>query len=444
MPAIETIAAIATPPGVGGIGIVRVSGPLALKVGQSLTASSLQKNRVQFRKFFDSKASSIDHGLCFYFQAPNSFTGEDVVEIQAHGGPVLLDMLLERVCELGARLARAGEFSERAFLNGKIDLTQAEAIADLIESGSRAAAKAAIRSLEGLFSTQIHQLCDEIVALRVYIEAALDFAEEEIDFLADASLGDRLESCLVSLGEILAQAEHGRVLNEGLSIALAGLPNAGKSSLLNNLAGYDAAIVTEIPGTTRDVVREQISLKGIPLRIIDTAGLRDSDNPVEIEGVRRAWEEIRKADVVLVLIDALVGMTQDDRHIIERLKKSNYHLIYSKQDLLTGQPKKNNDALYISTKTGVGREELVTLITGEVSDYNQDNRTIMARRRHVDALIRARDSLARALQIIRASCAGELIAEELRETQQHLNEITGEFSTEDLLGEIFSKFCVGK
>ncbi|MCH7881154.1 MAG: tRNA uridine-5-carboxymethylaminomethyl(34) synthesis GTPase MnmE [Proteobacteria bacterium] len=444
MPATDTIAAIATPPGVGGIGIVRVSGPLALKIGESLTDSSLQKKRVQFRKFYDSEASPIDHGLCLYFQTPNSFTGEDVVEIQVHGGPVLLDMLLERVCELGARLARAGEFSERAFLNGKIDLTQAEAIADLIESGSRAAAKAAIRSLEGQFSTQIHQLRDEIVELRAYIEAALDFAEEEIDFLADATLGERLDSCLATLGGILAQAEHGRVLNEGLSVALAGLPNAGKSSLLNYLAGYDAAIVTEIPGTTRDVVREQISLKGIPLRINDTAGLRDSDHPVEKEGVRRAWEEIHKADTVLVLIDALVGITEEDRCIIERLKTSNYHLVYSKRDLLTSAPSNSNDALYISTKTGEGMEDLITLITGELSDYNQDNRTIMARRRHVDALIRARDSLAQALQIFHSSCAGELIAEELREAQQHLNEITGEFSTEDLLGEIFSKFCVGK
>ncbi|MFV2031205.1 MAG: tRNA modification GTPase, partial [Gammaproteobacteria bacterium] len=330
------------------------------------------------------------------------------------------------------------------FLNGKIDLTQAEAIADLIESGSRAAAKAAIRSLEGQFSTLIYQLRDEIIELRAYIEAALDFAEEEIDFLADANLGDRLDACLTDLEAILSQAEHGRVLNEGLNVTLAGLPNAGKSSLLNYLAGYDAAIVTEVPGTTRDVIREHISLKGIPLHIHDTAGLRDSDHPVEKEGIRRAWQEIGKADTVLLLVDALVGLTTEDRDIIERLKTSNYHLVYSKRDLLSSAPDTGSNALYISTHTGEGMEELVALITGDTSDYNQDNRTIMARRRHVDALIRARDSLNQAREIFIESCAGELIAEELRKTQLHLNEITGEFSTEDLLGRIFSHFCVGK
>ena len=444
MPATDTIAAIATPPGVGGIGIVRLSGPLALNIGESLTDSNLRAKQIQFRNFYDNTASPIDHGLCLYFHTPNSFTGEDVVEIQAHGGPVLLDMLLERVCELGARLARAGEFSERAFLNGKIDLTQAEAIADLIDSGSRAAAKAAIRSLEGKFSTQIHQLRDQIIALRTYIEAALDFAEEEIDFLADKSLGDRLSNSITTLEELLAQAEHGRVLNEGLVVVLAGVPNAGKSSLLNYLAGYDAAIVTEIPGTTRDVVREQISLKGIPLHINDTAGLRDSENPVEKEGIRRAWEEINKADTVLVLIDSLIGLTPEDQYIIDRLKTINYHLVYSKCDLLTGSSRPAEAELYISTKTGEGMDDLVALITGDLSDYNQDNRVFMARRRHVDALIRARECLLQARKIFQESCAGELIAEDLRKAQQHLSEITGEFSTEDLLGEIFSKFCVGK
>ena len=444
MPATDTIAAIATPPGVGGIGIVRLSGPLALNIGESLTDSSLRAKQIQFRNFYDNTASPIDHGLCLYFHTPNSFTGEDVVEIQAHGGPVLLDMLLERVCELGARLARAGEFSERAFLNGKIDLTQAEAIADLIDSGSRAAAKAAIRSLEGKFSTQIHQLRDQIIALRTYIEAALDFAEEEIDFLADKSLGDQLSNSIMTLEELLAQAEHGRVLNEGLVVVLAGVPNAGKSSLLNYLAGYDAAIVTEIPGTTRDVVREKISLKGIPLHINDTAGLRDSENPVEKEGIRRAWEEINKADTVLVLIDSLIGLTPEDQYIIDRLKTINYHLVYSKCDLLTGSSRPAEAKLYISTKTGEGMDDLVALITGDLSDYNQDNRVFMARRRHVDALIRARECLLQARKIFQESCAGELIAEDLRKAQQHLSEITGEFSTEDLLGEIFSKFCVGK
>jgi len=334
VPISDTIAAIATPPGIGGIGIVRISGPLALEIGNALTGASLQVNQVRFRKFSDASGQTIDHGLCFYCQAPHSFSGEDVVEIQGHGGPILLDMLLERVCQLGARLAHAGEFSERAFLNGKLDLAQAEAIADLIESGSRAAAKAAMRSLEGKFSTQIHQLVDDVINLRVYIEAALDFAEEEIDFLDDSPINDRLQNCRTNLEKILKQAEQGRVLNEGLTLTLAGLPNAGKSSLLNYFAGYEAAIVTEVAGTTRDVLREHISLNGIPLHVHDTAGLRESDNPVEKEGVKRAWQEIHKADTVLLLVDATIGLSAAHGAIIERLQSNNYHLVYTKSDLL--------------------------------------------------------------------------------------------------------------
>ena len=444
MPATDTIAAIATPPGVGGIGIVRISGPLALQIGESLTASNLQTNQVRFRKFLDALGQTIDHGLCFYCQAPHSFSGEDVVEIQGHGGPILLDMLLERICELGARLARAGEFSERAFLNGKLDLAQAEAIADLIESGSRAAAKAAMRSLEGKFSIQVHNLVDEIINLRAFVEAALDFAEEEIDFLADSSIGERLVTCLETLEAILSRAESGRVLNEGLAVVLAGLPNAGKSSLLNYLAGYEAAIVTEIAGTTRDVVREHISLKGIPLRINDTAGLRSSDNPVELEGIKRAWLEIDKADAILLLVDASVGMTAADGEIIERLGASNYHLIYSKADLLAANASRDRQAHYISTQSGEGMDELIDLITEKFSDYNQDNQAIMARRRHVDALLRARESLQQAQRVFLDTRSGELMAEDLREAQQYLSEITGEFTSDDLLGKIFSSFCIGK
>jgi tRNA modification GTPase len=440
----DTIAAIATPPGIGGIGIVRISGPQALEIGNTLIAGKLQKNHVRFKKFLDATGQTLDHGLCFYCQAPHSFSGEDVVEIQGHGGPILLDMLLERVCELGARLARAGEFSERAFLNGKVDLAQAEAIADLIESGSRAAAKAAMRSLEGLFSKQIHELVDDIINLRAYIEAALDFAEEEIDFLADGSVDDRLKSSLDKLQEIIKQAENGRVLNEGLTITIAGLPNAGKSSLLNYLAGYDAAIVTDIAGTTRDVVREHISLNGIPLRINDTAGLRDSDHAIEKEGVKRAWQEIAAADRVLLLVDASIGITEADESIARHLESTGYCLVYSKSDLLDGSSDKNADALYISTLSGEGMEELKQHILGNFFDYNQDNKTIMARRRHVDALIRARDSLLQARQVFGDTRSGELVAEDLRMAQQSLNEITGEFTPDNLLGRIFSRFCIGK
>jgi tRNA modification GTPase len=444
MAIIDTIAAVATPPGIGGIGIIRISGPRAYGIAQILTGTDLKKGLALFRKFSDEEGHPIDHGLCIYSQAPRSFTGEDVVEVQGHGGPILLDMLLERICSLGARLARAGEFSERAFLNGKLDLAQAEAVADLIESGSRAAAKAAMRSLEGQFSSQVKHLVSELVYLRAYVEAALDFAEEEIDFLADTSIQDKLNSCQSSLVKLIKQAEHGRILNDGLNVAIVGLPNAGKSSLLNYLAGYEVAIVTEIAGTTRDVLRENISLKGIPVRINDTAGLRESDNPVEQEGIKRAWLEIDKADTILLLVDGSIGITPNDKTIIDALKTSNYHLIFSKSDLITKQQEKNIGDFTISTKTGEGIDALINLIVGKDSDYNIDNQTILARRRHVEALLSAQMSFNQAKTIFTDTQSGELMAEDLRITQQYLNEITGEFTSDDLLGTIFSSFCIGK
>jgi tRNA modification GTPase len=444
MPAHDTIAAIATPPGSGGIGILRLSGPRALAIGEAISASKIAPGKIEFRRFFDVDGVVIDHGLCLYFRQPHSFSGEDSVELQAHGGPIVLDMLLQRLCELGARLAHAGEFSERAFLNGKIDLTQAEAIADLIESGSRAATRAAMRSLEGRFSRQVNALVDEVVDLRVYIEAALDFAEEEIDFLQNSDISQRLIGCTAHLQELLDQAEHGRTLQEGLTVALAGLPNAGKSSLLNYLAGYEAAIVTEIEGTTRDVLHEHISLRGIPLKVKDTAGLRESDNPVEQEGIRRAWDAIAGADVVLYLVDAKKGMTAADEQVIEQLPEVNLQRVFSKSDLLApGQPCAAN-AMYISTVSGDGMESLIARITGHVSDFNQDNQVFMARRRHVDALQRARDCIQQATDIFTSTRSGELVAEDLRGAQRYLNEITGEFTSDDLLGKIFSSFCIGK
>ncbi len=353
-------------------------------------------------------------------------------------------MLLQRVCELGARLARAGEFSERAFLNGKIDLTQAEAIADLIESGSRAATRAAMRSLEGRFSDQVRALVEEIIQLRAYIEAALDFAEEEIDFLANSDIAQRLQQCQEDLRLLLEQAEQGRTLREGLSVSLAGIPNAGKSSLMNYLAGYEAAIVTEIEGTTRDVLREQISLRGIPIRLQDTAGLRESDNLIEQEGIRRARAEIERADVVVFLVDASKGLTDADREVIDGLHCSSLQLVYSKCDLLAPDAERLKDRLYISSLSGEGMESLIALITGQSSDFNQDNQVILARRRHVEALQAALASLEQGADIFRQTGSGELIAEDLRSAQRHLNEITGEFSSDDLLGRIFSSFCVGK
>ena len=440
----DTIAAIATPPGTGGIGIVRLSGIQALAIAEELSQSELEPGKIQFRSFIDGTGEAIDHGLCLYFKAPHSFSGEDCVEIQAHGGPIVLDMLLERVCALGARLARAGEYSERAFLNGKVDLAQAEAIADLIESGSRAASRAAMRSLEGRFSQQINELVDGIVELRAYIEAALDFAEEEIDFLASGDVGQRLDAALNRLQTLLLHAEQGRTLQEGLGVALAGLPNAGKSSLLNTLAGYEAAIVTEIEGTTRDVLREHISLRGIPIRINDTAGLRESENPVEREGIRRAWESIGQADVVVYLIAADKGLTDADQRIIDELGDTRLQLVYSKSDLLESDHRTDPTSLYLSTLTGSGMDLLIDRITGKAADFNQDNHAFMARRRHVDALQRALHCLQQAANSFEASHSGELVAEDLRAAQQSLNEITGEFTSEDLLGKIFSSFCIGK
>jgi tRNA modification GTPase len=444
MPPHETIAAIATPPGTGGIGVLRLSGGKALAIGESLCHAKINPGLIQFRRFFDAADQLLDHGICLYFKAPHSFSGEDCVEIQAHGGPIVLDMLLERLCELGARLARPGEFSERAFLNGKLDLTQAEAIADLIESGSRAASRAAIRSLEGRFSQQVHNLVAEIISLRAFIEAALDFAEEEIDFLDNPDISQRLGDCNQHLQTLLAQAEQGRTLQEGLSVSLAGLPNAGKSSLLNYLAGYEAAIVTEIAGTTRDVLREHISLKGIPVKVNDTAGLRESRNPVEREGIKRAWETIRQSDVIIYLVDSSKGLTSADQEIIDHLAGASLQIVFSKSDLAQADQLHDPDSLAISTLSGDGMEMLIQRITGRVSDYNQDNQAFMARRRHVDALLRAQESLQRAMHIFDTTRSGELMAEDLRGAQGFLNEITGEFTTEDLLGKIFSTFCIGK
>ena len=444
MPSHDTIAAIATPPGTGGIGILRISGTKALAIGESLCHAKINPGRIQFRHFFDAHDQLLDHGICLYFNAPHSFSGEDCIEIQAHGGPIVLDMLLERLCELGARLARPGEFSERAFLNDKLDLTQAEAIADLIESGSRAASRAAVRSLEGHFSQQVHNLVEEIINLRAFIEAALDFAEEEIDFLDNSDIRLRLDTCNQHLQTLLAQAEQGRTLQEGLSVSLAGLPNAGKSSLLNYLAGYEAAIVTEIPGTTRDVLREHVSLKGIPLKINDTAGLRESRNPVEREGIRRAWETIKKSDVIIYLVDSTKGLTDADREIIDQLAEPGLQLVFSKSDLAPPDRHRDPERLTISTVSGDGLEMLIQRITGQVTDYNQDNQVFMARRRHVDALLRALESVQQAIHIFDTTRSGELVAEDLRNAQKYLNEITGEFTNEDLLGKIFSTFCIGK
>ena len=446
MSAKDTIAAIATAPGTGGIGIIRISGDNSKKIGEILTASDLVDKTIQFRQFYDARKQVLDYGICLYFVGPQSFTGEDIVEIQAHGSPILLDMLLERICQLGARLARAGEFSERAFTHGKLNLAQAEAIADLIEASSRAAAKAAMRSLQGSFSNQIYDLVGDIIHLRSHIEATFDFTDEAVDFITADKVINQLQDCQQKINQSLEKAAQGLILKEGLNVVLAGLPNAGKSSLLNYLAGYEAAIVTEIPGTTRDVLREHISLKGIPIRLYDTAGLHKTDNRVEQEGIKRAWQKISQADMILLLVDVKKGITAADRQIIEQLKRQafNYKLIYSKADLRIESCQHEMEGLYISTHSGEGMNALIDTIAGGHLDYNQGEQTILARRRHIDALQRAAGSLEQAIRVFWDVGPGELMAEDLRIVQQYLGEITGEFTSEDLLGQIFSRFCIGK
>ena len=441
---LDTIAAIASPPGTGGIGIIRLSGPQSVAIAEQLTQSTLTAGTIQFRNFKDGNDQILDHGILLYFQSPHSFTGEDVVEIQGHGGVILQDMLLSRVCELGARLAQAGEFSERAFHNNKLDLAQAEAIADLIESGSQAAARASMRSLQGVFSNHVHELVEGIIQIRSFIEAALDFAEEEIDFLNDSDILEKLNESIRQTQNLLDKAEDGRVLNEGMTLAIAGQPNAGKSSLLNYLAGYDAAIVTHVAGTTRDVIREHIALKGIPVKIIDTAGLRESNDPIEQEGIRRAWTEIEKADVILLLMDATRGYTAEDRQIEQRIHTLKLRKLFTKSDLISSQQRKQVQGDLISTKTGEGIDELIDNLTRNYHDYNHHESTFIARKRHVEALKQSLQHIQQAASTFEQTRSGELMAEDLRQAQLSLNQITGEFTTEDLLGRIFSSFCIGK
>ena len=444
----DTITAIATPPGRGGIGVVRVSGPLSAAIAEAICGALPPPRQAMFRQFRAGNGETLDQGIALYFPAPHSFTGEAVLELHGHGGPVVMDLLIKRVMELGARLARPGEFSERAFLNDKLDLAQAEAVADLIASTTTEAVHAALRSLQGAFSRQIHHLVEGLIELRLYIEAAIDFPEEEIDFLMDSMMAARLTELRDQLTALQAVAGQGRLLRDGMTVVIAGRPNAGKSSLLNQLAGRETAIVTDIPGTTRDVLRELISIDGMPLHVIDTAGLRDSLDPIEQEGVRRAWAEISNADRILLLVDDQLGLTAEDQTVREQLPvATGVTVIHNKIDLTGREPIVRaatwGHELWLSAKTGVGLELLREHLKNCMGYHSGDGGVFMARRRHLDALERAAMALAAADEqlIIRA---GELAAEELREAQNALSEITGEFSSEDLLERIFSSFCIGK
>lgn len=457
----DTIAAIATASGLGGVGIVRISGKNAAKIGENIVKVLPKPRFAEYTGFLAGDGSVIDMGLVIYFAAPNSFTGEDVVELQGHGGRVVLDRLLARCVELGARLANPGEFAERAFLNDKIDLTQAEAIADLIEAGSEQAAKSAIQSLQGVFSAKINALVKSVITVRMHVESAIDFPEEEIDFLSDGVILGQIESILNEFAAIMLAARQGVLLRDGMRVVLVGQPNTGKSSLLNALAGRDSAIVTEIAGTTRDVLKEEIQIDGLPLHIIDTAGLRDSNDKVEQEGIRRAWLEIEQADRILVLVDDRSGITEHDNKILHKLPRSlPITVIHNKIDLSGQQASIQTEAdqlehgsdtarkaqvhIKLSAKKAYGLDLLREHLQQSMGYEKTSESSFLARRRHLDALQRAADFTEHARQQLVEVKAGELVAEDLRQAQQALAEITGEFSSDDLLGEIFSSFCIGK
>lgn len=452
----DTIAAIATPPGRGGVGIIRVSGKGSQNLAKQITGCELQARYAKYTHFFasikDEPRSAIDQGIALFFPGPHSFTGEDVLELQAHGGPVILDCLLKEVVRLGARVARPGEFSERAFLNNKLDLTQAEAIADLIDSSSEQAARNAFRSLQGEFSTKIHTLVEAVTRLRVYVEAAIDFPEEEIDFLADGKVEQDLTSLVDQLTRIFQQARQGALLQEGMTVVIAGKPNAGKSSLLNALSGRDSAIVTEIEGTTRDVLREHIQIDGMPLHIIDTAGLRHSDDKVEQEGIRRAWKEIEQADRILLVVDSQHSIETDPGELwpdfADRLPdSSNITVIHNKCDLIEQVPTLtpgNPCVISLSAKAGLGISLLATHLKQCMGFADAIEGGFTARRRHLNSLEKAQQALNDGVDQLKSYGAGELLAEDLRQCQLALSEITGEFTPDDLLGEIFSSFCIGK
>ncbi|MDG6895672.1 tRNA uridine-5-carboxymethylaminomethyl(34) synthesis GTPase MnmE [Volucribacter amazonae] len=450
----ETIVAQATPIGRGGIGILRVSGPQASNVAQAVLGKCPKPRMADYLPFKDADGTILDQGIALYFKAPHSFTGEDILELQGHGGQVVLDLLLKRILQLeNVRLARPGEFSEQAFLNDKLDLAQAEAIADLIDASSEQAARSALKSLQGEFSNKINQLVEQLIYLRTYVEAAIDFPDEDIDFLADGKIEGHLQQIMQQLEQVQLQAKQGSILREGMKVVIAGRPNAGKSSLLNALAGREAAIVTDIAGTTRDILREHIHIDGMPLHIIDTAGLREATDEVEKIGINRAWQEIKQADAILLMLDSTEPDNQDIEKVrSEFLQKLPAHipvtLIRNKVDL-TGEQEgisqqQDYTLIRLSAKTqhGVGllREHLKQTMGYQSSTEGG----FLARRRHLQALNQAAQHLAQGHIQLTEYLAGELLAEELRLAQQQLSEITGQFTSDDLLTHIFSSFCIGK
>lgn len=441
----DVIAAIATPHGQGGIGVVRLSGPDLSLLAQTLIGKIPVPRHATYASFLDAQGQVMDQGIALFFPAPHSYTGEDILELQGHGGTAILQLVLHRCLEIGARLAQPGEFTQRAFLNEKLDLAQAESVADLIAATTSQAARSAMRSLQGEFSQAIHRLVDGLVLLRMLVEAMLDFPEEEIDALDVTQRDTRLVALLAELEKILSLAQQGSLLREGAHIVLIGQPNVGKSSLLNRLSGEDVALVSALPGTTRDLIRQSIQIKGVTLHIIDTAGLHEAEDEVEKMGIARTYGALNKADAILVLLDANCGMTEVDQKILDELPLEIPRLhVFNKVDLLAQRAYISEHIdecrIYLSAKTGEGLELLRDKLLSMLG-WHQEAGIFMARERHIHALLDARNHLQRAAGEIKRP---ELCAEELRLAQEGLNSITGEFSADDLLGEIFSRFCIGK
>lgn len=440
----STIVAPTTPPGYGGVAIIRVSGQQTKDICQAILKKNLTPRHAYHQSFYGKDDEILDEGLAIFFSRPHSFTGEDILELQGHGGPVVVDRLVNHIMSLGARLAKPGEFSQRAFLNDKMDLTQAEAIADLIHASSEQAAKSAVQSLQGKFSQCIYQLLDQLVHLRMYVEAAIDFPEEEIDFLSSKKIVDDLASLLQQVKAVKASAKQGRLLQEGMTVVIAGAPNAGKSSLLNQLSEKETAIVTDVAGTTRDVLRESINIDGMPLHVIDTAGLRKSNDIVEQEGIRRAKKAMQEADEILLVC----AMDDQEKMALNEFPSDKpITIIYNKIDLVKTSAKIETNGqqtkIYLSAKNGDGLNLLRDHLK-QTMGFEAGEGMFIARRRHLDALTRAEKCLLIGQQQLQEHRAGELLAEDLKQAQKCLNEITGEFTSDDLLGKIFSSFCIGK
>ena len=446
---LDTIAAIATPIGAGGIGVVRISGPKASHVANALLGLCPENRLASYLPFLDAHGQAIDRGIALFFKSPHSYTGEDVLELQGHGGIAVMQILLARCVDCGARLAKPGEFTERAYLNEKIDLAQAEAVADLINASTSEAAKSAMLSLSGYFSNKINDLLKELIDLRMYIEACLDFPEEEIDFITTGKVKEKLLSLSLRMEEVSLSAKQGHLLREGLTVVLVGQPNVGKSSLLNQLSGNDQAIVTSIPGTTRDPIKSEIQIDGIPIHVIDTAGLRDTGDEIEKMGIEKTWISIDKANIALFLVDASKGITGYEKTVLNRMPKDTFKIwVHNKIDLLSKKASSETidgeHHLFISAKSGEGLTQLKSVILKMAGvEFGKDGNQgiFMARQRHLDALVIVAKHLQESVKQLQSA---ELVAEELRQAQTSLASITGEFTPDDLLGEIFSRFCIGK